>query len=194
VQKTFRDAGDYIDNPYLIDDLSKKAIEEISGFLPFLKTSPKRIECYDISNISGKEAVGSMVVAVNGKIDKSEYRKFKIKLKNKPDDFGMIYEVLYRRLKSGIKNGSLPDLIIVDGGKPQVSSGMEVLKELDVEIPLIGIAEKNETLVYKDDSVFVEINPPKDNYGMRLIIRLRDEAHRFAQSYHHTLMKKTIIR
>jgi len=192
VQKTFRDAGDYIDNPYLIDDLSKKAIEEISGFLPFLKTPPKRIECYDISNISGKESVGSMVVAIDGKIDKSEYRKFKIKLKNKPDDFGMMYEVLYRRLKSGIKNKSLPDLIIVDGGKPQVSSGMEVLKELDIEIPLIGIAEKNETLVYKDDGIFVEDNHPKDSYGMKLIISLRDEAHRFAQSYHHTLMKKNI--
>ena len=160
--------------------------------MPFLKTPPKRIECYDISNISGKESVGSMVVAIDGKIDKSEYRKFKIKLKNKPDDFGMMYEVLYRRLKSGIKNKSLPDLIIVDGGKPQVSSGMEVLKELDIEIPLIGIAEKNETLVYKDDGIFVEDNHPKDSYGMKLIISLRDEAHRFAQSYHHTLMKKNI--
>jgi len=193
VQKTFRDARDYIDNPYLIDDLSKKAIEEISSFLPFLKAPPKRIECYDISNISGKEAVGSMVVAIDGKIDKSEYRKFKIKLKNKPDDFEMMYEVLYRRLKSGIKNKSLPDLIVVDGGKPQVSSGTEVLEDLDIEVPLVGIAEKNETLVYKDNGVFVEANHPKDGYGMKLIIRLRDEAHRFAQNYHHTLMKKTIV-
>ena len=197
VQKTFRTAEEYMDNPYLVDDISRKSMEEIMGFLPFLENLPKRIECYDISNISGKEAVGSMVVAIDGKLDKSEYRKFKIKLKKEPDDFGMMYEVIYRRLERELLGGKkkswgLPDLIIVDGGKGQVSSALEVVKDLRLRVPVSGISKKQETLVFKKEGEFIEINYPKDSYGMRLIIKLRDESHRFAQSYHHFLRKKTL--
>jgi len=197
VQKTFREAEEYINNPYLIDDINKKSLEEIKDFLPFLKNLPRRIECYDISNISGKEAVGSMVVSINGSIDKSEYKRFKIKFKKTPDDFGMMYEVLYRRLKrelpgSDVKSWGLPDLIVVDGGKPQVSSASDVLRDLEILVPVVGIAKKYETLVYKEGKDFIEKTFPKDSLGMKLIIKLRDESHRFAQSYHHLLRKKSL--
>lgn len=198
VQRTFREAEEYINNPYLIDDINKKSLEEIKDFLPFLKNLPRRIECYDISNISGKEAVGSMVVSINGSIDKSEYKRFKIKFKKTPDDFGMMYEVLYRRLKrelpgSDVKSWGLPDLIVVDGGKPQVSSAFDVLKDLGIFVPVVGIAKKFETLVYKEGEEFYEKRFPNDSLGMKLIIRLRDESHRFAQSYHHLLRKKSLV-
>jgi len=198
VQKTFREAEEYINNPYLIDDINKKSLEEIKDFLPFLKNLPRRIECYDISNISGKEAVGSMVVSINGSIDKSEYKRFKIKFKKTPDDFGMMYEVLYRRLKrelpgSDMKSWGVPDLIVVDGGKPQVSSASDVLRDLEILVPVVGIAKKYETLVYKEGKDFIEKTFPKDSLGMKLIIKLRDESHRFAQSYHHLLRKKSLL-
>lgn len=198
VQKTFREAEEYINNPYLIDDINKKSLEEIKDFLPFLKNLPRRIECYDISNISGKEAVGSMVVSINGSIDKSEYKRFKIKVKKTPDDFGMMYEVLHRRLKrelpgSDVKSWGHPDLIVVDGGKPQVSSASDVLKDLGIFVPVVGIAKKFETLVYKEGEDFYEKRFPNDSLGMKLIIRLRDESHRFAQSYHHLLRKKSLV-
>ena len=198
VQKTFREAEEYINNPYLVDDISKKSLEEIREFLPFLERVPRRIECYDISNISGKEAVGSMVVSIDGTIDKSEYKRFKIKFKKTPDDFGMMHEVLYRRLKrelpgSDMKSWGIPDLIIVDGGKPQVSSAIGVLKDLGLPVSVVGIAKKLETLVYKDGGEFQEKKFPKDSMGMKLIIQLRDESHRFAQNYHHLLRKKSLL-
>lgn len=198
VQKTFREAEEYINNPYLVDDISKKSLEEIKDSLPVLKNLPRRIECYDISNISGKEAVGSMVVSINGTIDKSEYKRFRIKFKKTPDDFGMLYEVLYRRLKrelpgSDMKSWGVPDLIVVDGGKPQVSSASDVLRDLEILVPVVGIAKKYETLVYKEGKDFIEKTFPKDSLGMKLIIKLRDESHRFAQSYHHLLRKKSLL-
>ena len=198
VQKTFREAEEYINNPYLVDDISKKSLEEIKDFLPVLKNLPRRIECYDISNISGKEAVGSMVVSINGTIDKSEYKRFRIKFKKTPDDFGMLYEVLYRRLKrelpgSDMKSWGVPDLIVVDGGKPQVSSASDVLRDLEILVPVVGIAKKYETLVYKEGKDFIEKTFPKDSLGMKLIIKLRDESHRFAQSYHHLLRKRSLL-
>lgn len=197
VQRTFRTPEKYIDNPYLIDDISKKSMEEIESFIPGLGKLPERIECYDISNISGKEAVGSMVVAKNGLVDKSEYKRFKVKFNEKPDDFGMMYEVLYRRLSRETHKGKssswgMPDLIIVDGGKPQVSSALSVLDDLGLKIPVVGLAKKAETLVYKNGNDFAESSYPTDTYGMKLIIALRDESHRFAQSYHHLLRKKKL--
>lgn len=198
VQQSFRDAQDYIENPYLLDDISKNSIKDIQKFLPNLTHLPKRIECYDISNISGKDAVGSMVVAIDGKVNKDEYRRFKIKLKKEPDDYGMMREVLYRRLKREKSEGKsmgwgVPDLLILDGGKPQVSAGAEILEELGFNIPLIGLAKREETVVYKEGDNFVELRLPRESLGMKLIINLRDESHRFAQSYHHLLRKRSLL-
>ena len=88
----------------------------------------------------------------------------------------------------------MPDLIIVDGGRPQVSAGDQVLKDLNLGIPLVGLAKKFEALVYKDGSEFIEKQFPKDSFGMKLVINLRDESHRFAQSYHHLLRKKSFLK
>jgi len=193
VTQTFKTAQSYIDNPYLTEDIATKALSELVENLPNVQSPPLRIECYDIANISGKEAVGSMVVALNGKIDKREYRRFKIKLKNEPDDFGMLREVLTRRLTGTTTTIALPDLLVIDGGKGQVSTIAEVLASLGLTIPLIGLAKRLETIVIKNaDNTFSELLLDKNNEGLKLLQRLRDEAHRFAQAYHHKLRLKKL--
>jgi len=189
VRQNYREASVYIDNPYLMSDLSKKALDDLSFELPMLTESPKRIECYDISNISGKHSVGSMVVASDGRIDKDEYRHFKIKLKDTPDDFDMIFEVLHRRFQT---DWEFPNLVVVDGGKGQVSAAEEALKDLNINIPVIGLAKKYETVVYRKGTEFIEKNLDKNQSALKLLIQLRDEAHRFAQSYHHKLRLKSL--
>ncbi|HBL00913.1 TPA: hypothetical protein DHW62_00555 [candidate division WWE3 bacterium] len=196
VRQSFRLPGEYIENPYLLDDIAKTALEDLVSTVPVLKELPTRIECYDISNISGREAVGSMVVALNGRIDKREYKRFKIKAKSTPDDFFMLYEVLYRRLSHEIdpkkKSWGLPSLIVLDGGKGQLSSGMEVLTKLNLDIPMIGLAKREETVVYYNNG-FHETLPDTGSPGMRLLINLRDESHRFARKYHHILRSRKIF-
>ena len=182
-------ADKYIENPNFVEDLANDAIQEIQDALPHLSKLPKRIECYDISNISGKEAVGSMVVATKGQIDKSQYRKFRIKFKATPDDFEMMSEVLTRRFNN---DWPMPDLVVLDGGKGQVSAVLEIAQKMNIQIPIVGLAKKKETIVYKETSEFIELNLPKNNEGLKLLIKLRDEAHRFAQAYHHNLRLKKI--
>lgn len=151
-----------------------------------------RIECYDISNFQGSEPTGSMVVFTNGDSDKKEYRRFKIKSKNTPDDFLMHQEMMERRLKR--QDWARPDLLVIDGGKGQVSSVLEVLEKLGESIPMIGLAKKEEIIVLpkRIDGVihFTEINLDNKIPGINLLRRLRDEAHRFAITYHRLLRKK----
>ena len=196
VRQSFRLPGEYIENPYLLDDLARSALDDLVKIVPVLKQLPTRIECYDISNISGKEAVGSMVTAINGRIDKREYKRFRIKAKSTPDDFFMLYEVLFRRLLHETdpkrKSWGLPSLIVLDGGKGQLSSGMEVMTKLNVDIPMIGLAKKEETVVFFDNG-FHELVLGTGSPGMRLLINLRDESHRFAQKYHHMLRSRKIF-
>ncbi len=189
ISHTYKAADKYIENPYLVDDLVSKSLEELKQHIPSLTKIPNRIECYDISNISGKEAVGSMVVATDGRVDPSEYRKFKIKMPEEPNDFGMMREVLSRRLDN---DWPIPDLIVLDGGKGQISAVMAEFNKLDVHIPLVGLAKRFETIVYYSDGEFVEKVLPRTNDGLKLLQRLRDEAHRFAQKYHHQLRLKKI--
>ncbi|MBD3280948.1 hypothetical protein GF389_05515 [Candidatus Dojkabacteria bacterium] len=132
-----------------------------------------RIECYDISNIQGKQATGSMVVFVDGKADKSQYRKFRIRSKDTPDDFFMMQETLKRRFKRAIDNDKkflpLPDLIIIDGGKGQLSSAFQVLKEfdLDYEIEILGLAKREEELfrIIEEESNEVQSDGINYRYG-----------------------------
>ncbi len=189
VRRNYRDPLEYINNPYLMEDKRRKVLEEILKIVPMIKEIPSRIECYDISNISGKEAVGSMVVSTNGALDKDEYRRFKIRYKNTPDDTDMMYEVLLRRFN---KDWEHPVLILVDGGKPQVSAAIRALEDANISCSVAGLAKKNEMIVYRDSSGFHEVSIPKTNPGIQHLIQLRDEAHRFAQKYHHLLMSKTI--
>lgn len=152
----------------------------------------KRIECFDISNFQGSEPTGSMVVFRDGDADKKEYRRFKIRSKNTPDDFLMHQEMMERRLKR--LDWPKPDLLVIDGGKGQVSSVLEVLERSKQKIPMIGLAKREEIIVIpkRVDRVvqFTEINLDNKIPGINLLRRMRDEAHRFAITYHKLLRKK----
>ena len=158
-----------------------------------LKNFPNRMECYDISHIQGTNTVASMVVFQNGLPKKSAYRKFKIRsTEGKPDDFLSMKEVLTRRLaRLGTKNWEKPDLIIIDGGKGQLSSVMQIVEELGIkDIDFISLAKREEEvfLPHKSKSILL----PRDSNALYLIQRIRDEAHRFAITFHRDLRSKAI--
>ncbi|MST04113.1 MAG: excinuclease ABC subunit UvrC [Candidatus Pacebacteria bacterium] len=144
-----------------------------------------RIEGYDISNISGTSAVGSMVVFINGKPNKAEYRKFKIKTIQGPNDTGMLKEVLFRRFKNDWR---LPNLILIDGGLPQINSAREVLEDLKLNIPLVGIAKGPD----RDRNDFIGNIP--EGVEKKVLIQVRDEAHRFAIKFHKELRAKNTFK
>ena len=150
---------------------------------------PERIETFDISNIMGNQAVGSMVSFFNGKPDKSNYRRFRIREVEGIDDFRMIAEVVKRRYRRLRNEGALfPDLIVIDGGKGQLSAALAELRALDVDIPIASLAKREEEIFLprKRDSVRLR----KDSLGLKLLQRMRDEAHRFAITYHRSLRNK----
>ncbi|MCH6559284.1 excinuclease ABC subunit C [candidate division KSB1 bacterium] len=158
-----------------------------------LKDPPLRIECFDISNIQGTDPVASMVTFVNGRPKKSDYRKFKIRVKETPDDFAMMAEAVERRYRGSLANKlDSPDLILVDGGKGQLTAAVQVLNQLKkTEQPIAALAKRL-------DEVFVPgaseaQNIPKTSSGLKLLQQIRDEAHRFAVTYHRTLRKKRTI-
>jgi excinuclease ABC subunit C len=178
-------------DPNLADDLRETEINGLKNVLNsnnIFTKNLERIECFDISNISGTNATGSMVVFMNGQKDGSQYRKFKIKFLNTPNDFGMMDQVLRRRFNH--KEWTMPSLIIVDGGKGQVSTAFKVLSELNIDIPIIGLAKKEETIVMSN---LKEITLSKDSDALKLIMRIRDEAHRFAITYHRKLRSKSLL-
>ncbi len=156
-----------------------------------LKDPPMRIECFDNSNIQGTNPVAAMVCFINGKPAKKEYRHFKIKTVIGPNDFASMNEVVGRRYKRLLEEEkSLPDLIIVDGGKGQLSASVEALKALDLygQVPIIGIAKRLEEIYYPEDPYPLHID--KKSESLKLIQRLRDEAHRFAITFHRDLRSK----
>lgn len=184
---------EYEENPNLRLDIIKNELKSLKKVLNDNNVSVNnldRIECYDISNISGKYATGSMVVFSNGEKDTSSYRRFKIKrfYKNKPNDFAMMQEMLERRFKR--KDWQMPSLVVIDGGKGQVSAVKEVFKILNTNIPLIGLAKKEETII---SPALKEIILSKKSKELQLIMRIRDEAHRFAISYHRKLRSKSMF-
>ena len=186
ILSAFRDPSEFLRQPTLIDDLAISRMASLKKILA-LKKSPKRIECFDISNTSGKEATGSMAVFENGQSQKSEYRKFRIKLKNSPDDYEMIREVLTRRFKKSWKK---PNLIVIDGGRGQLNTALSALKESGINIPVITIAKKFEEIYSKGKLLPLRLN--KENPARQLIQATRDEAHRFALSYHRLLRSKKL--
>ena len=169
---------------------------EIGSYLAeklHLKNFPHRMECYDISHIQGTNTVASMVTFINGIKKKSEYRKFKVQsTEGKPDDFLSMKEVLTRRLTHlGEKKWEKPDLIIIDGGKGQLSSVMEIIKELGVTgIDVVSLAKRNEEVFLPGKSKPVIL--PRNSSALFLFQRIRDEAHRFAITYHRQLRAKTM--
>jgi excinuclease ABC subunit C len=158
-----------------------------------LNKLPRKIECFDNSNIQGSDPVASMVVFVDGKPRKSEYRKFKIRSVEGPDDFASMREVIQRRYQRLLEeNGELPDLIIVDGGKGQLSSSVEVLAGLGISHqPIVGLAKRLEEVFVPGKSE-PELMP-KTSTGLRLLQQVRDEAHRFAVTFHRSLRSKRTL-
>jgi len=187
----------YMDKPdFYFERIEKEVLSLIEILKPFYALkSLKRIECYDISNISGTNATGSMVVFENGDKSSKEYRRFKIKTKSTPDDFHMMKEMLGRRLNN--ETWPEPDLLVIDGGKGQVGSALKALANINKRIPVIGLAKREEIIVVpiktQSGVEFEEIKLPHSTPGINLLRRIRDEAHRFAITYHRLLRKKAFI-
>lgn len=171
------------------------ALQELAEHLT-LAAPPQRIECYDISNIQGTSAVGSMVVFEGGQPKSSDYRRFKIRGVEQPNDYAMLQEVLRRRFKRGSRAAErdeswarMPDLLIVDGGKGQLSAALEVMRELEVEgVPVAALAKEREEIFLPE--VPEPILLPRTSQSLYLVQRIRDEAHRFALSYHQRVRQR----
>jgi excinuclease ABC subunit C len=159
-----------------------------------LQELPVHIECFDNSNFQGTNAVSACVVFKQAKPSKKDYRIFNVKTVEGPDDFATMQEVVYRRYKRlQDENQALPQLIIVDGGKGQLSSAVESLKQLDLygKIPIVGIAKRLEEIYFPEDSVPLYIN--KKSESLKLIQRMRDEAHRFGITHHRAKRSKNTL-
>ncbi len=190
---------------YLLEDLKLQKLKR-KDHVPFsvrelrkhlnLAKPPLRIEGFDISNIQGKDAVASMVCFMDGRARKSEYRIFKIRTKDTPDDFMMMHEVVFRRYKRRLaENAPLPDLILIDGGKGQLGSAVQALKDLGISVekqPIIGLAKRLEEVFIPEKSE--PMNIPRKSAGLKLLQQVRDEAHRFAISHFRKQHKKSILK
>jgi len=171
-----------------------RQLEEVLG----LERPPHRIEAYDISNTQGKEIVASMVVMLDGRLASDEYRRFRIRsVHDGPNDFLSMQEVIRRRFRRGLqeqaegedgKFSRLPDLVLIDGGKGQLNAALAVRDELGLDIPFIGLAKAMEEVYVEGKSE--PVNLPRHTKGSLLLQRLRDEAHRFAITYHRSLRGK----
>lgn len=147
-----------------------------------------RMECIDISNFSHRQATASLVVFSDGLINKKEYRRFKIKDLTLKSDFEMMSEVMMRRFK---QKWEIPDLLVVDGGKPQVRTALQVLRKLNISSPIIGIAKHPDRIIIGIDSL-PTIRPSIHDLGFNLVRHIRDESHRFARKYHVLLRYKSM--
>jgi excinuclease ABC subunit C len=183
------------------EEWAEKAMTELQEALG-LPNPLLRIEGYDISNIQGTSPVGSMVVTENGEPAKAEYRRFKIRYHPEdPNDFAMMNEVLLRRLKAykegDEKFAKLPDLIMIDGGKGQLSAALKARDDLGLTVPMVGLAKKMEIIFQPENDLagageytYRAIELPLQSHGLLLLRRLRDEAHRFALTYHRKVRDK----
>jgi len=162
----------------------KSKLEKVKADL-HLPLIPKHIECFDNSNLMGENPVAACVVFRNGIPSKSEYRHYNIKTVKGPDDYSSMEEIVYRRYSRMLdENQSLPDLVIIDGGKGQLNAALKSLEKLNLEtkIPVIGIAKKLEEIYFPGDSLPFYLD--KTSYTLRLIQQIRNEAHRFGLSFH----------
>jgi excinuclease ABC subunit C len=159
-----------------------------------LKSEPRHIECFDISTIQGTNNVASCVVFINGKPAKKYYRKFNIKTVDGQNDFGSMEEVVFRRYRRLLEEKKLlPNLIVIDGGKGQLSSAIKSLKNLDLfkKIPILGIAKRLEELYFPNDPIPLYLN--KKSETLKIIQQLRNEAHRFGISFHRNKRSKSAL-
>jgi excinuclease ABC subunit C len=181
---------------------STGAMEELQEALD-LPTIPVRVECFDISHVQGAYTVASMSVAENGRPKNSDYRRFRIKTVDHNNDFASMQEVIRRRFghlveqrrnptEDNEKWGVIPDLVVIDGGKGQLNAALEVMRELELEIPMVGLAKQYEEVFLpgRSDPVIL----PRDSAGLFLLQRVRDEAHRFAITYHRASRGKGALK
>lgn len=180
----------YLDEQKLTQkDLVLKNLKEILG----MKEEPRRIEGFDIANTDGNFSVAAMISFFNGKADKQNYRHFKIKSVEGPNDYESIKEAVSRRYQKLLaENLSLPDLILIDGGKGQVNGAKEVLNSLELNIPIIGLAKREETIFFpnKSEGILLE----KNNDALKLLQEVRNEAHRFGNVLHKKLRAKKMVK
>lgn len=170
-----------------IDNPARALLDLLLPFYPNLRRL-RRIEAYDVSNIGGKHATAAMVVATIGVLDKNQYRKFRIKTSG-PNDLAMHAEALKRRFGN---DWPKPDIIAIDGGKPQVKAALDVLAEIERAIPVIGIAKAPDRLVIGTGKL-PTLRPKTNDPGFNLIRLLRDESHRFSRKYHLHLRNKEFL-
>lgn len=186
----------YLEDPEYLARKRRRGLTELKRILSLLKI-PKRIECFDISDIHGREATGSMVVFQKGEPDKSQYRRFKIRMEGRPNDVAMMQEIIRRRL--GHAEWVEADLMLVDGGKGQVSGALTAFAGIKAQIPVVGLAKRLEelTLPQRDVSVgapkFTTLRLERDSSALHLLQAIRDEAHRFALTYHRKLRVKNLF-
>jgi excinuclease ABC subunit C len=170
-----------------------------------LKQTPRRVECVDISNFQGSDIVGAVVVFFDGVPDKGSYRKYNISQQGKPDDFAAIYEVVYRRLKRGMEEGNLPDLLVIDGGAAQLQKAVEAREDLKLNVDIISLAKmRTESDVQAKDVARkperVYLPGATDSIGLdegaivtRFLSRLRDEVHRFVITFHRQKRSRRVF-
>lgn len=182
-----RDIQSYFKKKSVVEEGLYKIYTELS-----LKKYPRKIECFDISNIQGKDAVASMSVSVEGRASKKDYRKFKITCKDTPDDFAMMREVITRRY-SKLPEHEFPDIVLIDGGLGQINAAGEVFKEIgkDGIAELLSLAKRDEEIYKYGESVPYSF--PKEWEALKIFQRVRDEAHRFGITYHRKLRSKRVI-
>ncbi|MDQ7842532.1 MAG: excinuclease ABC subunit UvrC [Armatimonadota bacterium] len=184
-----------------LEGAAVKELQEVLG----LETPPFRIEAYDISNFQSGESVGSMVVFEGGRPLKRDYRRFRMKWTEGPNDYAMLQEMLRRRFAAGreeqerldrdepvrVKWSVLPDLILIDGGRGQLNAAREVLFEYNHAIPAVALAKQEELVVTAAHPDPLQL--PRDSHSLQLLQRLRDEAHRFANAYHRRLRERRVV-
>jgi excinuclease ABC subunit C len=184
----------YMENATFLEHMVGSELSKLQEvLLPYYPhvTALKRIECIDVSNILGSHATGSLVVFSDGRPDTSQYRRFHIRDMTTPNDVAMIQQVIERRFTH--TEWPYPDLLVVDGGKPQSQIAIDTLTILGISIPVIGLAKRNEEIVVPAQGSFKTIRLPYAHTALQLIQRMRDEAHRFALSYHRTLRRKAFV-
>jgi excinuclease ABC subunit C len=176
-------------------EVISSGLQELKNRL-HLPKMPRRIECYDVSNIQGTLAVGSMVVLEKGWPKPAHYRRFRIKTVSGANDYAMIQETLRRRFKRGLTGegawGIIPDLVLIDGGRVQLNAALGVRQELELDsIPIASLAKEKEEVFIPGDPAPICL--PTDSPALHILQRARDEAHRFAISYHRKLRRKEAI-
>ena len=208
ITKPYEKAAAYLENPHLVADIrteeSRILRKALLPYYPQLKTL-SRIECLDVAHTGGKSTTCSLVTFVDGEPEKNFYRRFRIKTVKKVDDYASLKEALSRRLNH-LEDWGTPDLIVIDGGKGQVTTAVETLhlhsrgenistpREWTLEIPVIGLAKRFEEIVIPlPNNKFKSLRLGYRNRGTQLLQRLRDEAHRFARSYHFKLRLKNLL-